>query len=74
MKNKSEAFKKEDNSALKIFETDIAEKEILMGDKCHICGELSSDDCVSCRRPTCKRHGKRVGDYFVCRDCADKFR
>lgn len=44
---------------------------ITMGDTCHICGDMSYDDCTACGRPTCKRHGKRVGDHFVCRKCAE---
>jgi hypothetical protein len=40
-----------------------------MADACHMCGDLSEDDCVSCNRPTCSRHGKYVGDHFLCREC-----
>jgi hypothetical protein len=43
-----------------------------MADACHMCGDTSQDDCVVCHQPTCKRHGKYVGDRFVCRDCVNK--
>ena len=45
-----------------------------MADKCHMCGDTSNENCVKCKRPTCKRHGRYVGDYFVCRKCADEYR
>jgi hypothetical protein len=48
--------------------------KILMGEKCHICSDPAYDDCFSCHLPTCKKHGKLVGDYFVCKKCSDKFR
>lgn len=46
----------------------------VMGDTCHIrgCSDTSYDDCTVCHKPTCRRHGKRVGDHFVCRECADR--
>jgi len=45
-----------------------------MGDKCHIgnCDNTSYDNCSVCRKPTCKKHGRSVGDRFVCRQCADR--
>lgn len=45
-----------------------------MGDTCHFhgCENTSYDDCTICGQPTCKRHGKQVGDKYVCRECADK--
>lgn len=45
-----------------------------MGDICQLCNDPAFDDCVSCNKPTCKKHGKLVGDHFVCKKCADKFR
>lgn len=47
-----------------------------MADTCHIsgCSNVSYNNCISCRKPTCKQHGKRVGEHFVCRECADKAR
>jgi hypothetical protein len=45
-----------------------------MADTCHIpgCSNISYDNCTACRRATCRRHGRQVGDHFVCRDCADR--
>jgi len=43
-----------------------------MADKCHMCGGTSYDNCKACGQPTCSKHGRRVGDDFVCRECADK--
>lgn len=44
-----------------------------MADKCHKCDNASYDDCVVCKRPTCRPHGREVGDKFVCVDCIDKY-
>ena len=45
-----------------------------MADQCHMrgCTNTSYDDCAVCKQPTCRPHGRPVGDHFVCRDCADK--
>lgn len=47
-----------------------------MADKCHFnnCQNISEDDCVKCGKPTCHRHGKRVGDHLVCVKCVDEAR
>ena len=47
--------------------------DIVMGDKCYKCGEAAYDDCTICGRPACLRHGKRVGDNFVCRSCVNDY-
>ncbi len=49
-------------------------QDVVMGQQCQMCSNPAYDDCVSCKRPTCKHHGKKVGDHFVCKKCADKFR
>lgn len=45
---------------------------IVMGDTCHMhnCNEVSYDDCSVCGQPTCKKHGRMTGDYFVCKECS----
>jgi hypothetical protein len=47
-------------------------EEAAMADTCHMCDDTSQDDCAVCHQPTCKRHGRYVGDRFVCRDCVNK--
>lgn len=45
-----------------------------MAETCHFrgCPNVSYDNCTACQRPTCQRHGRRVGDRFVCRECTDR--
>jgi len=43
-----------------------------MADSCHVCGGISNDDCVNCGQATCRRHGKYVGDHFLCFECIER--
>lgn len=67
-------FTEEVPEPLTIIDNTSTINEVIMAHACHICGETSYDNCVSCKRPTCKKHGKLVGDHFVCKTCSDKFR
>jgi hypothetical protein len=46
-----------------------------MSDTCHFsnCDNTSFDNCKICNQPTCKRHGKLIGDRYICNKCADKY-
>ena len=41
---------------------------------CHFdgCDNASYDDCAICGKPTCRQHGKEVGENFVCFQCIDE--
>ena len=47
-----------------------------MVDKCKIgnCTDFAETNCSACGQPTCRRHGRAVGDKFICRECADRAR
>ena len=44
-----------------------------MPDTCHMCANYSYANCDSCGQPTCRRHGREVGDRFVCFSCINEF-
>lgn len=41
----------------------------MSADICHVCDDLSYDDCCDCLRPTCESHGREFRDEFLCFDC-----
>lgn len=47
-----------------------------MSDTCqrYACDNVAHANCTACGRPTCRRHGKYVGDVFICYDCIDEHR
>lgn len=45
-----------------------------MADHCQMCSNISEGNCAKCNKPTCRRHGKRAGDYIVCVKCVDEAR
>jgi len=46
-----------------------------MSDLCQFddCEKVAYDECINCGEPTCKRHGREVGDAFVCLECMDDY-
>jgi hypothetical protein len=42
-----------------------------MADTCYYnnCDRTAYDDCGNCGRPTCKVHGRQLGDEFRCNQC-----